>query len=657
MNASVKELIIDGITADKQNKFKGIGVSVSNASLDILSDYKMKFPESYNEMIELLFRSGYGAQISTIKSENASSSAFFSDAKSVAPDISAENRKNDIKGKSGFCGTDLISAIKTTEKIVNTISEPTVENGTFSFDKLISAEQPWSGYYEISPGFWCAMHITHFVEKGWQYIESSRSESECRTSFMSENGDYTIIFINTSDETIHYNVCVRNIEKSDHELYCVESGEPGEKENNTSNLFRVIDKIIPARKATGSYYRIDVKPNTILTCTTLSVESVNGIDTVKKCDTESGHIELPYSDSFNYSSEFLKNGKEAPLYTFGAHGSFKIAEFENENVLEQTALYDSAAYGNDNVNIIAIGDKYWSNYYVRAEVRFGSGRECFAGIGLRYVFGEFVCRGDGYQLRIYPDGKWQLLYSGIVAEEGTEELISAEEWNILKIYAVNNVIRCSVNKQILCEYHLSVPIIPMGRAALFSSLCDTKFRNLCVNRIADFPYCCNYDNALSDKIKYSEGWSRKYSLDGQNVYFTENVNSSFEYEFYGETIALSGEAENLRLKIEIDDKIITAGTLIEKSEHYQAFWYRYGLSDGKHKIKLIVLSGKLSLCGIATDKIIAKEKMTTFKVKKTELSDGHKKIKKSTLLIGVGLAAAGLGAFVLNKLFGRKKDK
>ncbi|MCM1227369.1 MAG: hypothetical protein NC320_08095 [Clostridium sp.] len=655
MNASVKELIIDGITADKQNKFKGIGVSVSNASLDILADYKMKFPESYNEIIELLFKSGYGSQISTIKSENAASSAFFSDAKAAAPDISAENKKNDIKGKSGFCGTDLISAIRTTEKIVNTFSEPTVENGTFTFDKLISAEQPWSGYYEIAPGFWCALHITHFVEKGWQYIESSRSESECHTAFMSESGDYTIIFVNTSGSTLHYNVCVRNIEKSDHELYCVESGEPDEKENNASNRFRVIDKIIPARKAAGSYYRIDVKPNTILTCTTLSVDSVNGVDTVKKCNVLPRHIELPYSDSFNYSTEFLKTGKKTPLYTFGIHRPFEISEFENENVLEQAALPDSAAYGNDDGNVIVIGDKCWSNYYVRAEVRFGSGRECFAGIGLRYAFGEFVCRGNGYQLRIYPDGKWRFLYSDIIAEEGTEELIFAEDWNVLKIYAVNNVIRCSVNKQILCEHHLSEPMIPMGSAALFSSLSDTKFRNLCVNRIADMPYCCNHDGALSDKIKYGEGWSRKYCLDGQNAYFTETVNASFEYEFFGETISLSGEAEDLRLKIEIDDKIMTAGTVIEKSEPYQAFWYRYGLSDGRHKLKLIVLSGKLSLCGIATDEIAVKEKRTAFKVKKTELSDGHKKIKKSTLLIGAGLAAAGLGAFVLNKLFGRKK--
>lgn len=651
MNSSIKELIIDGNNADRKNMFKGVGISAGAASLRILADYKIKFPDSYREITEILFKPDYGAGFSYIKAENAVSSSLFLDAKKICSQLSADCIKRDLSAEESLCGSDFRSAVKTADSIIKGFerSESGGDVPEFFLSQTISTEQPWSGFYETAPGLWCAAHMTYFIKKDWRYIRSMRSGVN-HAAFISEKGDYTIVFANDSDNAHHYNVCVRNIEKADSELYCIETAESEEKKD--SNWFRVIDKIIPARKNTGRFYRIDVKPHTVLTCTTLSVEKVNGTLSVKKCKNAPGRLELPYEDSFNYSDEFLKNGKSAPLYTVGQYGSFEIKRFEEENVLEQT----SSESGSGSDPVIAIGDKSWSNYSVRAEVIFeNEDARSYAGIGLRHNFNASSGYNDGYQLRIFPDGKWQLIYSGVVAEEGMEEAISADGWNTLKISAVRNIIKCCVNRQILCEHAVSEPIIPSGCAALYSSFSRIRFKNLYINSISGAAYCCNVDRAVSGNIKYGEGWTKESSFNNINVYRADKKNAGFEYEFSGETIALVGSAENLRLKIEIDDKIMTAGFIIKKCGLDQAFWYKSGLSEGSHKIKLTILSGELSLHSIVTDECVYQNKKTVLMLQKKEKDRSPKKLKKSTLFIGAGLAAAGVGAFVINKLFGKRK--
>ena len=54
----------------------------------------------------------------------------------------------------------------------------------------------------------------------------------------------------------------------------------------------------------------------------------------------------------------------------------------------------------------------------------------------------------------------------------------------------------------------------------------------------------------------------------------EKKGAYFEYEFSGEMVALMGEAENLRLKIEIDGRIMTAGLLWKNAVQNKIFYYK-----------------------------------------------------------------------------------
>lgn len=865
MNSLVKELIIDGNTADLNpaNSFRGLGAVTGNNSSRLLMDYKAKNPESYQEIMELLFRPDYGAGLTHIKIEfgadiNSSSGTeacvkryedekadvtrgagfmFAADAKKINPEItvdllrwgepawvakafeksrqdgfearykwyketvdaaydtyglkfdfisadanetgkadadwiiyfserlkSEKNRRydydkikivasdevgtrniakqmtenerlrnavdviglhyttygdentrllNEKYGKeiwysegvapcnvpkysvnadgSGISGIN--SVIDVTNRIINSYChgsmvmyeyQPAVAayytGSNYAPKQLVTAEQPWSGYYETDSGLWGAAHITYFVKKGWKYIKSAcfgdgkenhhiTETTENHIALMSESGDYTLILTNDSDNVRQYNVCIRNVQKADSEVYCVETRGPEAGCRFDSDWFRVIDKIIPAKNKTGCFYRLDVKPHSILTCTTLSVENVNGTDSVKKSGFPYKHLELPYTDSFDYSDEFLRARGGAPLYTTDQGGAFEIRKFENKNVLEQIITKDIIPsdwrFRGTPAPATNLGDDCWSNYSVKAEVYFDSNSpDNYIGIGLRYN-SAVTCDYSsecGYQLRIFSDGNWQLRYFDEVVADGNENIISPVEWNTVKISAKHNRIKCSINRQILCEYITSSPMIYAGRISLYSAHYRNRFRNLSVSPIAGVPYCSDREDCLSGNIRYTDGWV-KNAMDSFRFYNRTSVsadgnNESFEYDFSGETVALMGEAENLRLKIEIDGKIMTAGFFIEKCGSRQAFYFISGLSDQQHKIKVTVLSGKLSLDSIITDEYCSTgKKSNAVSKKKYAKKTSGKLLKKSTLLIGTGLAVAGAGALILGKKFKKSTDK
>ncbi|MCI7804876.1 MAG: hypothetical protein MR503_07360, partial [Oscillospiraceae bacterium] len=78
----------------------------------------------------------------------------------------------------------------------------------------------------------------------------------------------------------------------------------------------------------------------------------------------------------------------------------------------------------------------------------------------------------------------------------------------------------------------------------------------------------------------------------------------------------------------------------------------------QHTIKVTVLSGKLALDCIVTDENNSTEKkIKTVSKKKSAKKAPGKLLKKSTLLIGTGLAVAGTGLLIFGKKIKKSSDK
>ena len=104
---------------------------------------------------------------------------------------------------------------------------------------------------------------------------------------------------------------------------------------------------------------------------------------------------------------------------------------------------------------------------------------------------------------------------------------------------------------------------------------------------------------------------------------------------------------------------MTAGLFIDRCDIGQVFYLKENLGDGVHRLKLTVLSGKLEFdCAEVnvSDHLISKGKISRAIIEKKEAVPA-KKLKKSTLLIGIGLAAAGAGALLLGGKIKKRRLK
>lgn len=532
-----------------------------------------------------------------------------------------------------------------------------------SYGCIINADRPWSGYYSVGSGFWGAAHFTHFAEKDWKVIYSGSEEDGAdHTVLVSDGGDYSAIFANNSDKPRKYSVCVRNIEKADAFIHCVETKGPESCDNYSVNWFRVVDKIIPVKKNYGFCYTLEVKPFSIMTCTTLSVEHVNGTDTVRRCECENTVLYLPYSDNFNYQDKLQKVERNIPFYTLDLCGRFEILLDGEESVLTQAAIMGSDDNKNKKFPVTVFGDDSWTNYSVKIDVKLeDTDIDNYAGVGLRYQKSVETVE-CGYQLRIFADCRWQLRYMDNILEEGMADNIIPNEWNNIKISAEGRRIKCFINRILVCEHVVSVPFVISGRASICSSFSHNMFRNLVITPILGAPEYSIIHDCLNGEFIYTNSWV-KNSMDGcefnnRTSVSTEIPDSCFEFDFSGESIALAGKADNLRLKIEIDDKIMAAGIFIGNCGEREIFYSRSNMENTRHKLKLIVLSGRLEFNNAQTfiygHHILPKALVSGTGIKKSEDS---RTLKKSTLLIGAGLAAAGTGLILLRKVLKKGKNK
>ncbi|MGN0621290.1 MAG: family 16 glycoside hydrolase [Porcipelethomonas sp.] len=541
--------------------------------------------------------------------------------------------------------------------------------------QLIAAEEPWSGYYSIGSGLWGAAHITHFIRKGWKYVDSAcfgdGNENHFITdttsnymTLMSDEGDYTVILSNDSDTPRKYRFTLKNMIKPDSELNCIETRGPESGGKYNENWFRFINRIVPTENHGEYSFILELKPFSVMTVTTLSAEHVNGIETVKIPEYKSSRLPLPYIDSFNYNDDFLRTRGNAPLYTTDQGGAFEIRRDGEENVLVQLITSDMIPsdwrFRNTPDPALSLGDDKWSDYTLKAEIKFAdTSPDNYAAIGIRYnsaVTCDYTAE-SGYQFRIYPDGKWQLKYMDSVIESGYEYNISSENWNFIRISAEGRRIKCYVNKELVCDYLASVPMITSGRVSIYSAFFRNEFRNLAVLPILGSPVCCERIDCLSGVFCYSDGW-KKNAMDSFRFYNRTSVSSGnkndfFTFEFSGENFSLLGEAENLRLKIEVDDRILAAGYTIEKCGSKQVFYCKRGLASGNHYAKVTVLAGSLKFdsaeVSVNSHEIINVHNKTAIKAKKTKKSVKERKLRKSTVVLGAGIAAAAAGIFIAVK--------
>lgn len=541
--------------------------------------------------------------------------------------------------------------------------------------QLISACDPWSGYYMLDSGFYMSLHFSQFIQKGWAFVDSGcysdgqkggdgHAIVDAVYSYMTatdtETGDYSTVITNTTAQPIEYTFKVSGLDKASSNVSVWETRGPDSIDGSyDENYFKKTEDISPTANGSEYSYTVTVKPNSIVTVSTVSPERTE----YKNADeSERTVLKLPYSDDFEYAEyaeDYLSSRGNAPRYTTDEGGAFDVEKTDKGNVLVQQITADMKAneWGYTPDPVTTFGDDRWYNYSVSVDAAFEQSQDKaanYAGVGLRYTLG---CNSySGYWIKLYENGSWELKANDGTLASGDIENFDGTISHKLKLEAVNNVIRGYVDGNMVAEYTVGEgeSLISAGRASLFSSYNKNSFDNFSAEPIeGSDTYITRYDE--TDPCFTFEGnWEHNLMSSFKNYKRTSSKGSegdSFTVSFEGTGFALTGESrENCILALSVDgggEQLIT----VSRTGQREISCRSEGLNEGAHTAKVTIKSGKYTVDGmqVTGGKIpFEKEKPAAEKSEKTN---------RSVLPIAIGAGVAAAAAVCTAVIYKKRRKK
>lgn len=541
--------------------------------------------------------------------------------------------------------------------------------------QLISACDPWSGYYMLDSGFYMSLHFSQFIQKGWAFVDSGcfsdgqkggdgHAIVDAVYSYMTatdtETGDYSTVITNTTSQPIEYTFKVLGLDKASSNVGVWETRGPDSIDGSyDENYFKKTEDISPTANGSEYSYTVTVKPNSIVTVSTVSPERTE----YKNADeSERTVLKLPYSDDFEYAGyadDYLSSRGNAPRYTTDEGGAFEVEKTDKGNVLVQQITADMKAneWGYTPDPVTTFGDDRWYNYSVSVDAAFEQSQDKaanYAGVGLRYTLG---CNSySGYWIKLYENGSWELKANDGTLANGDIENFDGTISHKLKVEAVNNVIRGYVDGNMVAEYTVNEgeSLISAGRASLFSSYNKNSFDNFSAEPVeGSDTYITRYDE--TDPCFTFEGnWEHNLMSSFKNYKRTSSKGSegdSFTVSFEGTGFALTGESrENCILALSVDggeEQLIT----VSRTGQREISCRTEGLSEGAHTAKVTIKSGKYTVDGM---------QVTGGKIpfeKEKPAAEKNEKTNRSVLPIAIGAGVAAAAAVCTAVIYKKRRKK
>lgn len=491
---------------------------------------------------------------------------------------------------------------------------------TYCQKQLISAQDPWSGYYMLDSGFYMSLHFSQFIKKGWAFVEdASYSDGvaggdghaivDAVYSYMTatdlETDDYSTVITNTTAEPIVYQFTVENLDKASSQVGVWETKGPDDGEYD-ENYFKLRETITPTEKDGAYTYSVTVEPYSLVTVSTVTPDKT---EYENMDEDERTVLSLPYSDDFEYSDyaeDYLASRGYAPRYTTDEGGAFEVVQKDGNNVLMQKITPETKAkeWGWTPDPTTNFGDDRWYNYAISSDVIFDQTAEDastnYVGVGLRY---NLACNAQsGYWVQLYQNGYWQLFANNVSKSSGSLDNFDSTATHKIKVSAEYNKICAYIDDELVCEYvSENEATIGAGRASLFSSYNQNCYDNIEITPIENVDtYITRYDNTDAC-FSYEGTWSHNTMSSFKNLKRTISTgeeNAVVTIEFDGTGVAVTGQTTEGAVIIPTVDGVEQASQTVCKTDSRGVSYQISGLEKGHHTVSLKISSGTYSVDGM-----------------------------------------------------------
>ena len=523
----------------------------------------------------------------------------------------------------------------------------------YAHKELLSARDPWSGYIHYDPALQMIAHFSRFAVTGWEDSDPTQNEiwrmiaSASHASFggssnehetagvdgdasyltlAAPNGeDFSVVFVNNTRNQKTFKINVTDLPEA-----AAKSLQTWVTETDS-----YMKKGTTVEAADGSWV-VTVPAYSVVTATTLDeyteeelampedgirTEDRTVLDTDATGKNPDTTDEYLYADDFEYEEEgkmkqynavtgeetevdYMTARGNEPRYLLDSHGAWEV---QDGRLVQELNASVSQWNGGDPATIV--GDFRWMNYTASVDVQIpDADANVWTGLGVRSQTG-MNWNQDGYTLRIYGNGAWQLLRGGSVVGNGSVETDPEGAYN-LRVSANGNSITAFVDGEAVYTYADANPM-DAGRVKLSSGWNKVYFDNLEVTTIpGTIPYATSMVDGQDDSVTYEGAWSIPGPGGGSadDWYRTTSSNTAdgasftFEFPVEGTGFAITGvNGGNADLTVYVDDMATpyTTGTTASSGRRYETYTLT-GLDYAKHTVKVVVNSGTLVIDALYT---------------------------------------------------------
>ncbi|KAI8492117.1 hypothetical protein Bbelb_300140 [Branchiostoma belcheri] len=405
---------------------------------------------------------------------------------------------NDPKGAS--CWARILNQNYVNGHMTSTIAWNLIasyyDNLPYTRDGLMTANQPWSGHYEVSDPVWATAHTTHFTAPGWTYLKG--------VGHLDGGGSYVALTDGKRSVTIvieamshQYSKCVRPLlppySVAAKQIVNFQLGGAFEK---ITHLYVWFSKFVgnstarfqrrdPPIKVTGGHFSVEVEENCLYTLTT--IENVRQPHTNYPDSPAPAPFPIPYKDNFDGPSD----SSEA-RYFADQTGVFEL--FVNESspnhqgTMRQVVTYRPIFWckkGPTDSPISVLGDYNWTDVTVSCDALVE--QEGGAFVAARVDRGGCLIKDAlGFFLWLLADDTWALSYDIAlknIVKEGKLNATVVGQWHRLDLYVKGDIVKGSINGRVLFDFRTGLLPIKKGFAAIGSlDFKNVQFDNFAVDR-------------------------------------------------------------------------------------------------------------------------------------------------------------------------------
>lgn len=483
--------------------------------------------------------------------------------------------------------------------------------------QLMSANHPWSGYYQVTAGMVMAMHFNSFIDKGWQYVTSGSfgdgtqsdhyitdTNHDYLTAMNPATGDYSTVITNDSPNVRNYQVKVSNLAAAAAGVNVWETRSPVAGGDYDAGWMNLVNTITPVAENGVYTYSIAVAPYSMVTLTTTTGQksyAQRKEGTHADQQAQNTPLALPYIDGFQYSDDFIARRGGTPKYTTDQDGAFEVVVLsDGSKVLQQQVTRDILPYSWSGKNVdpvTSLGDDTWKDYTVSVDARIdeeSTRKGDYVGLCARYNCSQDIA-DNGYWLKVYQDGRWKLTANTGTLASGTLTGKQNGKWLTLKLTVLDNVVIASINGKQVADKTISKSLVNSGRVALGSSYANNVYDNIRVTPVAGGVANILRIDDMDSQITVSEGVTRQqgmsYTNYGRTLTSLKKPGDFLAFSFEGTGVSLLGKNfKGVTLDIMVDGQVREQGYGIKDTGNRAVLYRITDLAYGVHNIQVSLTS-------------------------------------------------------------------